>query len=204
MKLPRTFGWIICLTAAVYLTGCTNQPSGDVGDVTPAAEEKHDHDHDHDHAHAHGPHDGHVIELGDEEYHAEITLDEESKKLTIYVYGPELKNAVPIDQKEVIANLKIDGKDSELKLAAAPQEGDGEGKSSRFELTLSEDVAKGIHDAEDLIGTIKLKIEGVDFEGEITHDHDHDHGHEHKDDHDHDDEDHDHKDGEDHDHKDEK
>jgi hypothetical protein len=217
MNLPRIFVWMVCLTSVVYMTGCKNEPAGETKKMEQAAEDKHDHDdhegHDHGHEHAHGPHDGHVIELGDEEYHAEVTLDEKSKKLTVYVYGPLLKKSVAIDQKEIVANLTVEEKPTVLKLAAVPQDGDAEGKSSRFEVTLKGETAEHIHDAEELEGTIKLKINGDDFEGAIEHDHGHDHGdhdhddhddHDHKDgDHDHDDKDHDHKD-EDHDHKDDK
>ncbi len=195
MNLPRKFVWMVCLTAAVYMTGCNNEPAGETKKVEQASEDKHDHEgHDHD-EHEHGPHDGHVIELGDEEYHAELAYDGKSKKVTIYVYGPELKKSVAIDQKEIVADLKVEEKPVSLKLKAVPQEGDAEGKSSRFEATLTGEAAEHAHDAEEIEGTIKLKINGTDFEGAIEHDHDHDHGdHDHHDkDDDHDDEDHDHK-----------
>ena len=59
------------------------QKSGDKDDH----DHDHDHDghdhHDHDHAHMHGPNGGPVLELGDEEYHAEWLHDDESGKVTV-------------------------------------------------------------------------------------------------------------------------
>jgi hypothetical protein len=44
----------------------------------------HDHDHDHDHA-APGPHGGHLIELGDEAFHGELTHNDPTHKVTVYL-----------------------------------------------------------------------------------------------------------------------
>jgi len=55
----------------------------------------------------------------------------------------------------------------------APQEGDGEGKSSRFEIT-SEDLVKAFHDDPKTVGKFRVIIGGKEFTGEIKHDHDHD------------------------------
>ena len=44
--------------------------------------------HEHDHGHAHpseGPHHGALIELGKEDYHAEIVHDEKTDTVTIYI-----------------------------------------------------------------------------------------------------------------------
>lgn len=139
----------------------------------------HDHKHAEGEGHAsHGPHDGHLIELGNEEYHAELVHDEAAGKVTIYVLDSGAKKAVPIEATELTINLKHDGKGEQFKLAAAPQEGDGEGKSSRFvsdDKELAEDL-----DHEGTQARLVIEIAGKSFTGEIKHDHDEEHGKDHK------------------------
>ena len=65
-------------------------------------------DHGHEHHH-HGPHNGHVMEIGGEEYHAEWTHDE-SGKVTFYILDSDAKKEVPIEADE-IARLKVKLKD---------------------------------------------------------------------------------------------
>ncbi len=174
------------------------------------------------HAHAEeGPHHGHLVELGNHEFHAEVVFDAKDKKLTVYTFGHELDQPLPIESKEVTLNLKVDKKQAgpghreylllQFKLPAAPQAGDGDGKASRFELAGNAEVADHIHDEEDLLGAVSVTINGKPYSGQIEHGHEHGHSHdhaahEHKDgdkaaaDHEHD-KDHDHADGDkDHDH----
>lgn len=47
----------------------------------------------HGHEHAHGPHGGYLIELGQEEYHAELVVDAKTHTLTIYLLGSDGKSA---------------------------------------------------------------------------------------------------------------
>lgn len=122
-----------------------------------------------------GPHDGHLIELGDEEYHAEVTHpedDKDAKLITIYVLDSSAKKAVPIEATEVMINVKHDGKPEQFKLTASPdaEAGDADGKSSRFVSTDEELVH---HFSEPFIhGTLVLKISGKSFRGEIDIHHD--------------------------------
>jgi len=137
----------------------------------------------HEHAST-GPHKGDLIELGNEEYHGEFVHDEKTEDVTIYILDSSAKNAVPIEGEEVIINLKHDGKPEQHKLAAAPQEGEEKGKSSRF-------VAKGNHELSHAIeeegadARLQVTIAGKSYSGKIEHshehgDHDHDHDHEKK------------------------
>ncbi|MDP6057614.1 MAG: hypothetical protein QGH33_01925, partial [Pirellulaceae bacterium] len=74
----------------MMMVGC--DPKGPPSETSPSAEtqpanEGHDHD-DHDHGHAHedtGPHGGHVVEIGDEQLHAEWTHDDASGEVVIYL-----------------------------------------------------------------------------------------------------------------------
>lgn len=130
---------------------------------------------DHDHP-SEGPHHGHLIELGDEEYHVEFVHDEKAGTVTIYILDGAAKEAVPIEATEIAINLKHAGKGEQFKLAASPDQGDPEGKSSRFvsnDEKLGEDL-----EHEDAEAQLVLKINGKSYRGKIEHDHDHgDHDH---------------------------
>lgn len=179
----RTHTGMWLLSAAVMLglsglAGC----GGDKGDEyrtfdkgkDKAPDAEHGHAHSHDHGHEQGPHKGELIELGEEEFHAEVVFDEEAAKVSLYLLGPDAKTAVAIEAKEL--SLEMPGKDAPVThaLAAAPQEGDGEGKSSRFE-TKTADLFEAFHHNPKAAGKFKVTLGGKEFAGEIKHDHDHDH-----------------------------
>jgi hypothetical protein len=115
-----------------------------------------------------------LIELGNEEFHAELVHDETS--VTIYILDSAAKTAVPVDAQEVAINLVHDGKPEQFKLAAQPDSGDPAGKSSRFVAENKELVEELEHDH----GSLKLtvSINGKSYRGNIQHDHDHS-GHDH-------------------------
>jgi hypothetical protein len=121
-----------------------------------------------------GPHHGSLIELGNEEFHAELVHDETS--VTIYILDSAAKIAVPVDAQEVAINLVHDGKPEQFKLAAQPDSGDPAGKSSRFVAENKELVEELEHDH----GNSKLTvlINGKSYRGDIQHNHHHS-GHDH-------------------------
>ena len=130
------------------------------------------------HAHpSEGPHHGTLVELGNEEFHAEVVHDD--KSVTIYVLDAAATKAVPIDAMEVTINLMHDGTPEQFKLAVSPDVGDPSGKSSRFMLANAELV--GHIDNEASAPTLVLTINNTPYRGEIKHDHGgHDHsGHDH-------------------------
>lgn len=129
------------------------------------------------HAHVHGPHDGHVIELGDEEYHAEVVMGAD-RKLTVYILGPDGSSAAPIAAESITVNLEAGGETTALTLRAVPQEGESDGQSSRFELTEGS-VPESVHNIEDVQGDLVIAVGDKTYEAEIGHDHAHDHSHEH-------------------------
>lgn len=131
-----------------------------------------------DHGHGEkGPHGGSIVELGEEEFHAEIVLDHDAHALRVFVLGKDAKTAEPTSATEVI--VAIEGKDA-VTLKAAPQEGDGEGKSSRFEL-VDEKLVDAILDAKFLHGDLRIAIGDKPYSGHIDM-HLDDVQHEHKDD----------------------
>jgi hypothetical protein len=176
--MPRWKLSAVPVVATLLIAAGCNKPAdefrefGAADDVTNTTPEP-------EHA-EHGPHDGHLIELGAEEYHGEIVMDATTRKVTVYLLGSDAKRAVPVSEPSVTLNLKVGETPTSLTLTAAPQEGEADGKSSRFEIA-GESLPEAIKDEEDLHGDLVVTIEGKQFRGEISHDHaghDHaEHGH---------------------------
>lgn len=177
MNLSRWMTMALSLVVALWLPGCTDAKKGDFKNAKEASKGKpEEHKHEHEEP---GPHGGHLVELGDHEYHGEVCFEAKDKKLTVYILGHELTQPQPIEEKEVTLSLMIDGKATPFQLKAAPLEGEKEGQSSRFELAGDLTVADHIKDEEDLNGNLSVTIKGKPYSGKIEHGHDHDHDHGH-------------------------
>ena len=164
--MTRLISTATALTVAIVfaIAGCGK--SGDKTDSKTDGEKKSKNAHP-----SHGPHDGDLVELGDEEYHAEVVHDHDTHTVTIYILDSTAKKQVPIDAKEVVVNVKHEGKPEQFKLSAVPDKGDPQGKSSRFQIK----DAEFFHHLEEK-GTepkLSLRIAGKSFTGKIEH---HDHG----------------------------
>lgn len=165
---------------SVWLAGCNPQaPSSTNGSGATTDGDAHDHDHaGHDHAH-HGPHDGDIMMIGDEEYHAEWTHDEKGK-VTFYILDAEAKNEVPIAAERITIDVKIGEKDpATYELLAVNPSGD-EMKTAQFEIVDTnlegalEFLSKGV------VATLSVEIDGKPYQQKIekeAHDHDHAHAH---------------------------
>ena len=79
-----------------------------------------------------GPHHGHLIELGKEEFHAELVHDDAAHKVTIYLLDGAAKKTVAVAEKELNINLVVNGTPQSFKLPAIAQTEDAPGQSSRF------------------------------------------------------------------------
>ena len=168
-----TLAIIVCLA---FSSGCTpeskpdaSKSGGNIVTVTgapPATVDAHVHP-------SEGPHHGSLIELGNEEFHAEMVHDD--KSVTIYILDSAATRAVPIDATELTINILHEGKPEQFKLAASPDTGDPTGKSSRFTLADAE-LARHIDD-ETAAPKLSVTINGTPYRGEIKHDHA---GHDHK------------------------
>ena len=169
--MSRTFAATALACAYfLFLTGCiqTSAPPPTAGG---------DHGHDHDHgAHEEGPHKGHVIELGNGEYHAELTHTEADHDVTVYLLDESLKKPVTTTATELTLNVVADGKPESFKLAAAPAEGDAAGWASKFSLK-DEKLCELLHG--DVKGQVNVSINDKQFTGDLAHAH-HDDGHGHK------------------------
>jgi len=160
----------LTLSAILALMGCNSSSTPPASSGTPAADHK-----GHDHAtegHAEeGPHHGHLIELGEEEYHAELTHDDATKTVTVYLLDKEAKAPVAIADAEIVLNLVVDGQPLQAKIAAASQEGDPAGQASRFSIT-DEKVLEAL-EAPKTTGRLNVTIAGKAYSGTVEH---HEHG----------------------------
>ncbi|HUQ70463.1 MAG TPA: hypothetical protein VM165_13110 [Planctomycetaceae bacterium] len=127
-------------------------------------------------AHAHpekGPHGGPLLELGDEEYHIEVMLDEKTNVLTLYLLDSAAKALVPTDAKEAVINLKHGGKPEQFKLPAVRQKTDPAEMASAFQLKdakLMHDLHHKNHEAR-----LAVKINGKSYTTKFDLKHDHKH-----------------------------
>ena len=95
----RIWNFFVCTSLSLALftfTGCTPP-----AEKKPAADQHDDHAHDHP---SEGPHGGHLIELGNEEFHAELHHDDASKTVAIYILDKQAKNPVAIEETELTLN----------------------------------------------------------------------------------------------------
>ncbi|QDT56543.1 hypothetical protein Pan44_45990 [Caulifigura coniformis] len=158
--------------ASLALPGCGGaapQKTTSTPASSTAAEAGHDHDHP-----SEGPHHGDLVELGNEEYHAEIVHGAEGS-ITVYILDGSARNVVPIESTEVVLNLAHDGKPDQFHLPAAPQDSDGAGKSSKFHV-VSAELARHLDD-ENSNAKLVVTIAGKQFTSKVEHHHDHDHSH---------------------------
>jgi hypothetical protein len=165
MRSMLVVGGVAALSATLALSGCGGQ-SSEYHPVTKGVAVKTP-----PHEHEHGPHGGHLVELGEEEYHAEVVFDPKTAKLTIYLLDSTAKKAAPIDAKKISLKLAIDGKTEAFEVLPMPDSGDPKGMASRFELADNADIKGHIKDEEDLKGAVSATIGNKSFSGEIKHEH---------------------------------
>ena len=148
---------------ALPLAGCEKP-----GANAPAnAKQEKEHAHEEGEHATEGPHHGHLIELGKDEFHAELALDEATHTVTIYLLDSTAKQAVPIEAQELVVNAMVAGKPKQFKLPAKPLEGE-DPKSSRFEAS-DEEMCDALCEQPDAKGRLNVTINGKAFVGEIEH-----------------------------------
>jgi hypothetical protein len=178
---------MLCVTIGFSLmAGCGGQTP------PPAAEEHGDHDHEHgDHDHEHGEHEhgdhahegeaghehghsstgpngGHLIELGEEDYHAELVHDDYQPSVSLYLLDAQARSPVVTATKEMLLNVLVNGAPQQFKLMAAPLSGEKDGSASRFHST-DESLWRLISDESKLSGRFNVSIGGKQFVGQFDH-----------------------------------
>lgn len=167
MKSLSLFAALSLAVAGMFaISGCTGKPA----DAPPKAGESH-----HDHP-SEGPHHGQLIEFAGEKHHGELTHDDKTHTVTIYLLGGDAKSPAYSADPEITLNLVVDGKPQQAKLAAAPQEGESAEKCSRYTL-VDEQVLEALENPKTTI-RLRATIDGQSYDEEVKLEHDH--GHDHK------------------------
>ncbi len=146
--------------ACMILTGCDGNKATPTSAPTAATQHA-----EHDHP-SEGPHHGELIELGKEEYHAELLHDDATHTMTVYVLDSTAKLTVPIEAKELVVNLVVAGKPKQFRLSAKPDPKDPAPLSSCFTL-VSEALCEALDD-KTMTGRINLEINGKAFVGTLA------------------------------------
>jgi len=167
----RTMNLIRAEVVLVLVVGCT--VGGAVGGAVAAAAQPQPRKGGHAHAHpTEGPHHGSLIELGKEDYHAELVHDHAANSVTIYMLDGSAAKAVPIDAKQLTLNLLVGGRPQQFQLAAQPQANDPEGRCSAFGCT-GEAMCKAL-DAKGTTGRLNVEVAGKVYVGRLGgHSHPH-------------------------------
>lgn len=162
LRFTNVAATLLC-AVPLMLAGC-GRVAGPVG-VTADSARSLTHTHEHPDR---GPHGGDVVELGNEEYHAEI-VHERDGRLSVYILDGAAATAVPIETPDVTINVVDDGQPMQFRLAAAPTDADPAGSSSRF---VSTDDAPGrALDRAGARAKLAVTIDGTNYQGAIAHQH---------------------------------
>ena len=155
-----------------FLPGCgpSAGTAGNGGNEGGAAVDEHAEEHAHP---TEGPHGGHLIELGEEEYHAELTHDEATHTVSVYLLDAEGQNPASADEAEIKLQLFQEGQFVDYLLQAT------EGTSA-FAL-VDEALCDALLHDEEVRGRLHVTLAGTPYTGLIEHQaHDHA-GHDHGD-----------------------
>lgn len=150
------------------LSGCTPS-NGRVSTGNQATEHGHDH-HDHDHQ-AGGPHGGHLVELGDEQYHVEWLHDDDIGKVEVIILDENAQQEVAVTADVVTIYVIIDGASQEYSLEPTNAEN---GLASHYEI-VSPELVVALQMEEGVQSTLRIEIDGTPFKGSLEHHDHHDH-----------------------------
>lgn len=169
LKRTHVMSWIILAVMPLALVGCGETKAPEKLGEAKGHEEKDGHDHAAEEGGhpTEGPHHGHLIELGEEEYHAELAHHDVTNSVLIYLLDKEAKKPVSSGDKEVVLNLVVDGKPVQTKIPAKPEPGDAEGESSRYIIEDAE-LLKAL-EAEKTTGRLTVTIAGEEYSGKVEH-----------------------------------
>jgi hypothetical protein len=173
LKLPTTLATVLLATVLPLLNLGCNGPDTAQDDSQENPGEDH-------HAHpTEGPHGGELIELGNEDYHAELLHpqdhahdahagEHEHAGIVIHILDGSATKPVRISAAEVALNLTVDGEPKQFKLVA--QSSDADGKASEF-ASSEHDLLEFFHENEHVELTLVVVVEGKSFRGTLAHDH---------------------------------
>lgn len=171
--MPSNFNRMTVLSltcTCMVLFGCdSNRTSDERSPITTL--DSHD---DHDHSST-GPHHGLLIELGSDDYHAEIVHDDASGSVTVYLLDAAAKQLVTSDVKEVMINIQKGDRPAQFALTGKAPNGQAATEFSEYTVA-SKELLELLHD-HDVTAKLNVTIAGQPFSGKIPHDvhagHDH-------------------------------
>lgn len=187
--MRRTSALLLSSVVALMASGCKPSPSESSVDPPHTEQDGHDHGATDDLAHPQqGPHGGHLIELGEEQYHAELLHDEATHTVTVHLLDSTGTKPIATGPDKILLQVFRDAQFLEFELSAA---GDStEPAGSHFQL-IDEDLVDFLLHAESVRARLQATIDGQEYIGTIEHTaHDHDAHAGHDDDEDHGEEDH--------------
>ncbi len=160
------FGVAAATIALALFTGCHNNHGSNPNKGNRSTRAGDD-----DHDHGPGPHGGTIIDFG--KWHAEFTVDHKKQEATVYILSTSGNKPRPIAIEQFKLSIKQPQFQAELK--PAPQEGDPEGKSSRY-VAKHENFGK----EQEFSGTLSGVVGGTPYAAEFKEEKHKDHKHEKK------------------------
>jgi hypothetical protein len=157
--MRRTFSvgvFVLGLSLTVGLVGCSK--STDTTAKPAVTDDAHEHGHGET-----GPHKGHIIELGEEEFHGELVHDEANSKVVVYLLDSSAKASASADGEEVVLSIIVEGQPKDFTLKATDA-----AKRDQFESTEPQLVASLDHE-KNTKGRLRVTIGKKDFVGVIDH-----------------------------------
>ena len=130
----------------------------------------------HDHA-ALGPNEGHVVVLGDEEYHIEWLHDDDAGKITAILLDGEMKEEVTTTAEVVTVEVTIgDAEPRKYDLLAVDRSDDEPPRASRFELT-EPALVTALMMGEGVQVVLHVDVDGQTYSAPVEHEADCGHDH---------------------------
>ena len=117
------------------------------------------------HSHETGPHGGHLVELGDEEFHAEWLHDDNTGLVTLYILDG--KATEPVQAGPVRIDVKIGAAADQHEMnAVGSTTGEAAAQFEVIDKSLIEALKMAGHGAE---ATLTVEIEGKSYTGVFEH-----------------------------------
>lgn len=161
----RLIQTVVCL-AALMIVGCNDSSDTSSQQPTTPADPHAGHDHS-----SLGPHGGHVLELGEEDYHAEWRFNDNNGKVTVYLLDAEAKKAVTTTATTISIQITFNDTTNDYELSAIKQSDEDPPTTSEFEsfdpqpqmIELLKAVGHGVD------ATLKVVIGDKEYSGAFGH-----------------------------------
>ena len=158
-------GWLGGLGLALTLSACSPPAEQPAQQPDPQHTDT-DHADEADHVHpTAGPHGGHLIELGNEQYHAELLHDGDTHTVTVHLLDSAGRQPVAADQPQITLQVFQDGQFVDYTLKAA---GDKAAGTSEFQV-VDERLTQLLSQGEQARGRLRVSIDGQPLVGTLDH-----------------------------------